>query len=117
MSIESTNAGFLGNLYHGLTGDANELLCSFMGPNFLKILLNKNNCPSGIFLPTIFKSCFDFCKYYNRAPSFAKACLTDAVVDFEGRLNGIIGGSEILGNCCNYFAQRLNHLPNKATLK
>lgn len=106
LSIPFIHGGLLGSVYNGLTGDVNKVACTFMGPNFMSVLYNKNKCRSGLFLPTIFNSYKDFCKYYNQAPPCAKECLTDAVVDVKLYFKGIIGGTEIIGKCCNFCAQK-----------
>lgn len=107
LEVGITNNGLVGSLYNGLTGHANELMCFFMGPGFLSVLYNKRGCPNEIFMPSIFNSYVEFCKYYNDlATPSAKKCLTDAAVDIKVYFKGIIGGSEIIGNCCNHCAEK-----------
>lgn len=93
--------GGLGNeLVDGLTGGVNNLLCTLVGPDFLRVVLTKNRCPSGVILPNLFKSYKCYCHFYNRQPPNIKKCLSDAAARVDIGLDGIIKLDLLLGICC-----------------
>lgn len=91
----------VGHVLNGVSYGVNELACSALGPDFLQILRNQHNCPSGAFLPTIFKSYDDFCEFYKNTAT--KKCLTDAAVKIRLNVKGVVDTIGLIGKCCCSF--------------
>lgn len=93
------------SLVSNIGGVGNALVCSFIGPEFFRIILVNNNCPSGVLFPTIFHSTEHFCAFYTGAAPPVKKCLTDAAIQIKDKLH-IDGGESIVGKCCAYCASK-----------
>lgn len=94
------DTGVAGHLLNDMADGTNRIVCATLGPNFLQALLQYHTCPTGLFLPTIFHSWKNFCKYYNKAPPRIRKCLSDTAIDLRGNAKGIINVYGRLGKCC-----------------
>lgn len=89
-------------LIYGVTDETNDLMCSMIGPNFLRVLIDDNDCSSGVLLPSAFKSKESFCyQFRNEWPPNVQKCMTDASIRILARIKGIFSFRIDLGACCS----------------
>lgn len=96
------NSGLVGDAISGVeNGLGNGLVCSVFGPNFLKIILDSNDCPKEMLQPNAFQSRESFCPFYKHASAYLKKCLTVAAAKIKINIPGIITFGENIGTCCS----------------
>lgn len=95
-----SDRGLVGGLIGDIGDDINAIPCSALGPNFLQILSNNNDCPNGFLLPTIFKSYENFCKYYYNACPRIQNCLTRSAIKLRINVEGIVDVAGTIAKCC-----------------
>lgn len=96
--------GLAADVINGLAAATNRFVCPLIGPNALNIVLTKNNCPSGIILPTLFHSYKDLCAFYNRASANTQMCMTKGLARTAIDIPGIVNYDEVVGSCCRSCA-------------
>lgn len=102
--IGISNAGLVGGLVGGLLDTTNQLVCTLLGPNFLKLLLDEcDDCFNGILLPTEIKSHIEFCALFNRLPADKQKCVTDGAIRLK--LPSVLRFNFIIGQCCAHCAK------------
>lgn len=99
MELFSCNNDLLNDVVYGVTDVGSSLLCSFLGPNFLKAVFTNRGCRSGVIMPYAFKSKQNFCYYFKYvwSPNIQK-CVTDAPIKILVYLPEIVYG-QIIQNC------------------
>lgn len=103
-----SNYGLVGRLLGNVGNGLNSAVCKLLGPDFLQILLNYNDCPNKIKvrLPTKFRSYEDFCAFHNSACPSVRKCLTARVARIQIKLHGIVEYYTLIGRCCARCAGR-----------
>lgn len=95
-----SDRGLIGGLIGDIGDGINAIACPALGPNFLQIIFNNNDCPNGVLLPTAFKSFKNFCKYYNCACPRIKNCLTRSAVKLRINVKGVVDIAGTIAKCC-----------------
>lgn len=97
----TSQSGLLGS--NGLTGAVGDLVCSLLGPNFLRVYLGSVQCQNGVLLSSSFDSTEEFCAYYLCASEEEKECLTTGAAAVTAQLSGLLDLNLVLGDCCDYL--------------
>lgn len=97
---ELVNEGLVGNTFYSVTDKTNDLLCSLLGSNFLRVVLNNNDCPKSLMPRSKFQTKQSFCDFFNNCSPYIQQCLTDAAIRALVYVHGIVEYRFDLGTCC-----------------
>lgn len=118
MGGEILGTGLVGNLAHGAIDAANQLVCSLLKANFLRIFLTDNHCLNEISLPSALQTEGRFCDFFNNCSPSIQKCLNDAAIETAFDYGKKYGrGSIDISTCCAHHlgTAREIKLPQTAT--
>lgn len=97
--LSVTKDGLVGGLVNTLFGVVNDAVCTVLGPNFLKLLLDEcKSCPEFARSQNNIESHEEFCELYNLLPADAQECVTDGAIRIKGP--SIFRIDYVIGQCC-----------------
>lgn len=107
-ALDISKKGLVGDLGFGVTDGTSDLVCSLVGPGFLKLLLTGNNCASSVGMRNTFKSMESFCYHFKYEwPKDVQKCLSDTAITIWLYLHGILSHKTDLGACCARYPGRI----------
>lgn len=102
------------NDFFGAVGDTeSSIICPLLGPGFLRVLFTKKRCTNA--MPTL-TSYASYCSFLRQQPPSIQQCFSDAALDLESDLNGIVKLDFMMWLCCencnngSKFSKRKRHI-------
>lgn len=111
------NSDLLNGAVFKLSDAGNDLICSFLGPNFLKTIRTENRCQSDVQISDACESIESFCYYLNYVwSSCERKCVSDAAIEILVHIPGVIHYEEHIGSCCAHFIGKIRRMMSKTKI-